>query len=225
MGGLEVLCWSNRGSQIHGRESMLKSWMSKRNPVNCLLLYEETSHIDSANKTHRQMFWHKCKTTEAIPPTQSALLQQVRRTACQVGIWPPAPSQEAWGWTKRAGLGPLCGTHLFPWNQKRVEEVSLAMHRAVQMQMWQIDTYTDKHWRCLKYFCAVLMSADTFKTYMTAAAFLDSVFFSPHFNYFKLEDILLRQKGGECSKIISFWGSDCCCSNLQTNKQKLTFFL
>ena len=52
-----------------------------------VVLYQQTSQLTTVNEARREMFCKLTKTMEAIPPTQSALLEHTKRAVYQAGIW------------------------------------------------------------------------------------------------------------------------------------------
>jgi hypothetical protein len=73
-----------------------------------ILMYDRTSSEEDVNTVRRELFAKKSRAIEAIPPTQAALHQHVKRVAYQGGhCWgqalissPNLPSPSEWGWTK-----------------------------------------------------------------------------------------------------------------------------
>ena len=71
-----------------------------------VLMYDRTSNSKDVNEARMQFFTRNSRKFDAIPPTQDALLQHVKRTAYQAGpIWgqalKPSPiiqSPQHWGW-------------------------------------------------------------------------------------------------------------------------------
>jgi 5'-3' exonuclease len=71
-----------------------------------VIMYDKTSELEHVNETRKMLFCQKGKTMEALPPTQDALLQHLKRVVYQSGIWctsekiqQQTPSPEGWGWT------------------------------------------------------------------------------------------------------------------------------
>ncbi len=80
-----------------------------------VLLYSRSSGLSKVNEARRDLF-SKARPLEHIPPTQSALLQHVKRSTLQGGhCWgqtliaqPELPSPADWGWVKsKNGWTPL----------------------------------------------------------------------------------------------------------------------
>ena len=74
-----------------------------------VVLYDKTSSLSSVNETRKELFCQKNRAKKKLPPTQDALLQHVRRTLSQAGIWttstqsePVVPSPQDFAWTKVA---------------------------------------------------------------------------------------------------------------------------
>ncbi|CAB3981604.1 Hypothetical predicted protein, partial [Paramuricea clavata] len=74
-----------------------------------VILYDRTSSLSSVNETRKELFCQKSPPMEKLPPTQDALLQHIRRTVYQAGIWttstqaePVVPSPQDFAWTKVA---------------------------------------------------------------------------------------------------------------------------
>ena len=51
-----------------------------------VILYDKSSPFSSINETRKALFCHN-RAMDKLPPTQDALLQHVRRTVHQAGIW------------------------------------------------------------------------------------------------------------------------------------------
>ena len=72
-----------------------------------VLMYDRGSSCITVN-TSRQLFTQKGRAMDALPPTEAALLQHVKRVAYQAGhVWgqallknPVLPSPLEWGWIK-----------------------------------------------------------------------------------------------------------------------------
>ena len=72
-----------------------------------VVLYDKTSQLSTVNESRRELFSHRDKVVmEALPPTQGALLQHLKRAIYQASIWSTAdqakqqvPSPGEWGWT------------------------------------------------------------------------------------------------------------------------------
>ena len=66
----------------------------------------------------KQLFTHKSRTLENMPPTRAALDQHIKRVAYQANVWckalepdPQLPSPSDWGWVKdEVGWQPLWTT-------------------------------------------------------------------------------------------------------------------
>ena len=77
-----------------------------------ILLYDSTSTKTTVNEALKQLFVHKGRQFDNIPPTESALKEHVKRTAYQAGhIWgqtltprPELPSPQDWGWNFDDGM-------------------------------------------------------------------------------------------------------------------------
>ena len=52
-----------------------------------VILYDKTSPLRSINDTRKELFCHKIRAVDKLPPTNDALLQHVRRAVYQAGIW------------------------------------------------------------------------------------------------------------------------------------------
>ena len=83
-----------------------------------VLMYDLASDIREVNDARKQLFAHKSRALDNIPPTQAALQQHTKRASLQANCWnqtlvlnPELPSPSDCGWTKEAsGLQPLCTT-------------------------------------------------------------------------------------------------------------------
>ena len=83
-----------------------------------VLMYDRTSDIMEVNEARKQLFAHKGRTLENIPPTQAALKQHIKRACYQANIWnqslisePELLNPSDWGWTKdTSGWQPLWTT-------------------------------------------------------------------------------------------------------------------
>ena len=83
-----------------------------------VLMYDRTSGIMEVNEARKQLFAHKGRTLENIPPTQAALKQHIKRACYQANIWnqsliskPELLNPSDWGWTKdTSGWQPLWTT-------------------------------------------------------------------------------------------------------------------
>jgi hypothetical protein len=72
-----------------------------------VILYDRGSKASSVNEARMEMFSKQGRGMEAIPPTQSALLQHMKRAVYQAGYcWAQSlkalqvlPSVEEWGWS------------------------------------------------------------------------------------------------------------------------------
>ncbi len=74
-----------------------------------VILYDKSSPFSSINETRKALFCHN-RAMDKLPPTQDALLQHVRRTVHQAGIWTSSthtqqliPSPQDYAWTKESG--------------------------------------------------------------------------------------------------------------------------
>ena len=72
-----------------------------------VILYDKISHLSSVSETRRELFCHKNRATDKLPPTKDALLQHARRAVYQAGIWTTSaqaqlvnPSPWNFVWTK-----------------------------------------------------------------------------------------------------------------------------
>ena len=71
-------------------------------------MYDRTSTCMKVNDARKDLFTHKGREIEAIPPTSDALRQHARRSTYQAGhCWdnslvpsPPFPCPSEWGWVK-----------------------------------------------------------------------------------------------------------------------------
>ena len=70
-------------------------------------MYDQTSNIMKVNEGRKQLFVHKARALENIPPTQAALKQHIKRACYQANIWyqslasePQLLNPSDWGWTK-----------------------------------------------------------------------------------------------------------------------------
>ena len=52
-----------------------------------VILYDKWSSSCSINETRKQLFCHENRAMDRLPPTKDALLQHVKRTIYQAGIW------------------------------------------------------------------------------------------------------------------------------------------
>jgi len=86
-----------------------------------VLLYDCTSSKALVIEARKELFTHRGRAIDALPPTQAALLQHAKRAAYQAGhCWsqaiiaiPELPSPENWGWSKKEGEGwEVCWTVL-----------------------------------------------------------------------------------------------------------------
>ena len=86
-----------------------------------IVLYDKTSQLTSVNEARRQLFCQRDRgLMEALPPTQAALEQHVKRAIYQGSIWATAdqplmqaPSPEGMGWaldSDKQGWVPLWTT-------------------------------------------------------------------------------------------------------------------
>ena len=72
-----------------------------------VILYDKTSPLSSVNETRKELFCHKNRSMDRIPPTQNALLQHTQWAVYQAEIWTTStqvqqvvPSPEEFAWTK-----------------------------------------------------------------------------------------------------------------------------
>ncbi|KAG0718626.1 hypothetical protein GWK47_052074 [Chionoecetes opilio] len=72
-----------------------------------VLMYDRTSDTMEVNDARKQLFAHKSRALENIPPTQAALQQHIKRASLQGNCWnqtlvlnPELPIPSDWGWTK-----------------------------------------------------------------------------------------------------------------------------
>ena len=52
-----------------------------------VILYDKNCYFDSVNEARKELFCHKSKSMEKLPPTQDALLQHSKRASYQAGVW------------------------------------------------------------------------------------------------------------------------------------------
>ena len=71
-----------------------------------VILYDKTSDLEFVDEARRELFCHKNRTMENIPPTQDAHLQHCKRVGYQAGIWTTSdmaqqqtPPPGGHGWT------------------------------------------------------------------------------------------------------------------------------
>ena len=73
-----------------------------------VILYDKTSPLSSVNEARKDLFCHKSRSIDRIPPTQNVLLQHSQRAVYQAGIWTtstqvqqmiPSPQEFAWAKT------------------------------------------------------------------------------------------------------------------------------
>ncbi len=81
-----------------------------------VVLYDETSVLESVNKAPQELFCKKSRNLENLPQTQDTLAQYIKRVAYQAGIWTTAsnatsaiPLASDWGWEKLMENGRLYG--------------------------------------------------------------------------------------------------------------------
>ena len=87
-----------------------------------IMMYDRSSTTECVDDARLDMFARKQRPYEAIPPTQGALLQHVRRAAYQAGcIWsqstvcqPEVPSPAEWGWRRNGEQWDIIWTELSP---------------------------------------------------------------------------------------------------------------
>ena len=72
-----------------------------------VILYDKTSHLSSVNEARMELFCHKNRAMDNLPPTKDALLQHTRRAVYQAGVWTMSththlvvPSPQDFAWTK-----------------------------------------------------------------------------------------------------------------------------
>ena len=78
-----------------------------------ILLYDRTSTDVNINDARKQLFSHKGRQMDGLPPTQAALIEHIKRAAYQAGhTWaqmfvttPEIPSPSEWGWQEITGGG------------------------------------------------------------------------------------------------------------------------
>ena len=83
-----------------------------------VLMYDRTSDIMEVNEAREQLFAHKARALENIPPTKAALKQHIKRACYQANIWyqalvsePQLLNPSDWGWPKDpTGWQPLWTT-------------------------------------------------------------------------------------------------------------------
>lgn len=74
-----------------------------------VLMYDKTSSCESVDDARQELFTHKGRAIELIPPISAALFQHAKRAVYQAAyIWdqallrdPKLPDPSDWGWTKR----------------------------------------------------------------------------------------------------------------------------
>ena len=87
-----------------------------------VMLYDRSSSATNVNDARFDLFARKQRAYEAIPPTQSALLQHSKRAAYQAGwVWsqslircPEIPSPSDWGWVQEGESWRVYWTELEP---------------------------------------------------------------------------------------------------------------
>ncbi|KAJ4945560.1 hypothetical protein JOQ06_023241 [Pogonophryne albipinna] len=86
-----------------------------------VMMYDRSSVAEGVNDARFDMFAWKQRAYKAIPPTQAALLQHLKRAAYQAGIWsqstvlqPEIQSPLEWGWTKEEDNWQIFWTKLPP---------------------------------------------------------------------------------------------------------------
>ncbi|KAL7370274.1 hypothetical protein ABVT39_024501 [Epinephelus coioides] len=87
-----------------------------------VMMYDRSSTAEGVDDARLDMFARKQRPYEAIPLTQSALKQHVKRAAYQAGcIWsqstkrqPETQTPANWGWTKKGDLWQIVWTELSP---------------------------------------------------------------------------------------------------------------
>ena len=72
-----------------------------------VILYDKTSPLSSVNEARMELFCHKNRAMDKLPPTKDALLQHTRRAVYQAGVWTMStqthlvvPSPLDFAWTK-----------------------------------------------------------------------------------------------------------------------------
>ena len=72
-----------------------------------VILYDKTSPLSSVNEARMELFCHKNREMDKLPPTKDALLQHTRRAVYQTGVWTMStqthlvvPSPQDFAWTK-----------------------------------------------------------------------------------------------------------------------------
>ena len=71
-----------------------------------VILYDRSSAVKKVNEARLDLFAHRRKSYEMIPPTESALIEHTKRAVYQAGhVWgqslilePALPSPKQWGW-------------------------------------------------------------------------------------------------------------------------------
>ena len=71
-----------------------------------VILYDRSSAVKKVNEARLDLFAHRQKAYEMIPPTESALIEHTKRAVYQAGhVWgqslilePVLPSLKEWGW-------------------------------------------------------------------------------------------------------------------------------
>jgi hypothetical protein len=98
------LAMSNTHSEIYDE------WMTALERYT-VLLYDRTSTASTVNEARKQLFTHKGRQFDALPPTRAALAEHVKRTVYQADhVWgqslapnPSLPSPQDWGWDADGG--------------------------------------------------------------------------------------------------------------------------
>ena len=70
------------------------------------ILYDRSSAVKNVNEARLDLFAHRQKSYEMIPPTESALIEHTKRAVYQAGhVWgqslilePALPSPKQWSW-------------------------------------------------------------------------------------------------------------------------------
>ena len=72
-----------------------------------VLMYDRTSGIMEVNDARKQLFAHKSRALDSIPPTHTAHQQHIKHASLQANCWnqtlvlnPELPNPSDWGWTK-----------------------------------------------------------------------------------------------------------------------------
>ena len=87
-----------------------------------VLMYDRSSATTGVDEARLDLFAHKQRPYNSIPPTQAALREHAKRVAYQAGIiWgqatisnPDTSSPAEWGWTQKGETWQICWTTLPP---------------------------------------------------------------------------------------------------------------